>query len=47
MRYFDKYFKKGILLEWKENIPLVKRLFVGIILLSPFLLIIIYFMFKK
>lgn len=37
-----KYFKNLWRLEWKNETPIIKRLLITLILLSPFLLFIIY-----
>ena len=43
----DKYFKNIWTLEWKNGVPLIKRLLIVSILLSPFLLFILYIIFKQ
>ncbi len=37
-----KYFKNLWTLEWKNEVPLLKKLLIMVILLSPFLLFVIY-----
>lgn len=37
-----KYFKNLWKLEWKNDVPLLKKLLIMVILLSPFLLFVIY-----
>ena len=41
---FNKYFKKGIMMEWKEGIPWYERLFVTIIILMPVILFMVIMM---
>ena len=41
-----KYFKNIWTLEWKDQISLTKRLLITLILLSPFLLFIIYIIWE-
>jgi hypothetical protein len=42
----DKYFKNKWTLEWRSDVPLLKRLLIISILLSPFLILILYLFFK-
>jgi hypothetical protein len=43
----EKYFKNMWTLEWKDEVSLIKRILIMLVLLSPFLLFIIYFIIKK
>jgi hypothetical protein len=43
----EKYFKNMWTLEWKDEVSLIKRTLIMLVLLSPFLLFIIYFIIKK
>ena len=42
MTLLKKYFKNVWTLEWKNEVPILKRLLIMFMLLSPFLLVILY-----
>ena len=42
MTLLNKYFKNVWTLEWKNEVPILKRLLIMFMLLSPFLLVILY-----
>jgi len=42
MILLKKYFKNVWTLEWKNDVPILKKLLITLVLLSPFLLVILY-----
>jgi len=42
-----KYFKNVWILEWKDEVSLMKRILIMLVLLSPFLLFLLYYIIKK
>ena len=46
-KWVDKYFKNGLLSEWRDDISLVDRIFATIILMSPFFLFSLYISLKQ
>jgi hypothetical protein len=42
-----KYFKNVWILEWKDEVSLMKRLLIMLVLLSPFLLFLLYYIIKN
>ncbi len=45
MTLLKKYFKNVWTLEWKNEVPILKRLLIMLMLLSPFLVFILYHIF--
>ena len=45
MTLLKKYFKNVWTLEWKNEVPILKRLLIMLMLLSPFLVFILYLIF--
>ena len=45
MILLKKYFKNVWTLEWKNEVPILKRLLIMLMLLSPFLVFILYHIF--
>ena len=46
MTLLKKYFKNVWTLEWKNEVPILKRLRIMLMLLSPFLLVILYTIYR-
>jgi len=42
-----KYFKNVWILEWKDEVSLMKRILIMLVLLSPFLLFLLYYIIKN
>jgi hypothetical protein len=42
----EKYFKNVWTLEWKDELSIFRRILIMSILLSPFLLLLLYIIFK-
>ena len=42
--FFRKYFRKGIVLEWKEDTPIYIRLIIMVIILTPIVLLTFFFL---
>ena len=47
MTLLKKYFKNVWTLEWKNEVPILKRLLIILMLLSPFLLVILYTIYRQ